>query len=105
MAWDVDYATDDTFLFACIANISDLGIFIKTREPHEVGTRLHLRFREPGGELFEMNGIVQWVNPVRPLSDNRNPGMGVTFVGLTREARRRLVELVKTIAYVKDSSN
>jgi type IV pilus assembly protein PilZ len=101
----VDYATEDTFLFACMTNISELGIFVQTRQPHEIGTRLRLRFREPAGELFELNGTVQWINPVRPLSDNRNPGMGVTFVGLTQQARLRIVELVKTIAFVRDSAN
>ena len=33
VTWSVDCETDDTFLYASIANISELGIFVMTREP------------------------------------------------------------------------
>jgi type IV pilus assembly protein PilZ len=87
--------------------VSELGIFVMTREPLEVGTQLMLRF-SPAGEpaaAFDLKGTVQWVNPVRVLSDNRNPGMGILFVDITPDDRERLVALVRTIAYVRDPSN
>jgi len=106
VAWDVDCETEDTFLYASITNVSELGIFVRTREPLEVGTKLMLRFEPPGAEAsFALEGTVQWVNPVRVLSDNRNPGMGILFVGITPEDRERLVAAVRTIAYVRDPSN
>jgi type IV pilus assembly protein PilZ len=106
VAWDVDCETEDTFLYASIRNVSELGIFVMTREPLEVGTRLMLRFAPPGAEdSFDLEGTVQWVNPVRVLSDNRNPGMGILFVNITPDDRERLVSAVRTIAYVRDSSN
>jgi type IV pilus assembly protein PilZ len=106
VALDVDCETEDTFLYASIRNISAMGIFVLTREPLEIGTRLQLRFAPPGvTEPFTVSGVVQWINPVRPLSENLNPGMGVLFVDLTPEAREKLVEAVHTIAYVHDSSN
>jgi uncharacterized protein (TIGR02266 family) len=106
VAWDVDCETEDTFLYASIRNVSELGIFVMTREPLEVGTRMMLRFSPPGAEdAFDLEGTVQWVNPVRVLSDNRNPGMGILFVDITAEDRERLVSAVRTIAYVRDSSN
>lgn len=106
VAWDVDCETEDTFLYASIRNVSELGIFVMTREPLEVGTQLMLRFSPPGGdESFDLEGTVQWVNPVRVLSDNRNPGMGILFVNITPDDRERLVSAVRTIAYVRDSSN
>ena len=106
VAWDVDCETQDTFLYASIRNISEMGIFVLTREPREIGTRLQLRFVKPGTDaLFTVSGVVQWINPVRPLSENLNPGMGVLFVDLTPEAREQLVDAVRTIAYVHDSSN
>jgi type IV pilus assembly protein PilZ len=104
--WSVDCEADDTFLYASITNISELGIFVKTREPLQVGTRLTLRFAPPNSiEPFVLSGQVQWVNPVRLLSENRNPGMGIRFVDLTPDDRERLVEVVHTIAYVNDASN
>jgi type IV pilus assembly protein PilZ len=65
-----------------------------------------LRFSPPSaGAPFDLKGAVQWINPVRPLSENRNPGMGILFVDITAEDRERLVETVRTIAYVRDPSN
>ena len=106
VSWEVDCETEDTFLYASIRNVSELGIFVLTREPLEVGTEVMLRFSPPGADApFDLKGAVQWINPVRALSDNRNPGMGILFVDITPEDRERLVEAVRTIAYVRDTSN
>lgn len=106
VTWSVDCETEDTFLYANITDISELGVFVRTQDPLEIGTRLTLRFAPPGStEEFVTKGQVQWVNPVRMLGHNPNPGMGVRFVELTGEARERLVELVRTIAYVRSNEN
>ncbi len=106
MTWSVDCETEDTFLYANITNISEMGIFVRTHEPLEVGTRLTLKFAPPGArDVFVAKGQVQWVNPVRMLADNPNPGMGIRFVDLTVEARERLIDLVHTIAYIRSSTN
>jgi type IV pilus assembly protein PilZ len=102
VTWSVDCMTDQTFLYASIRNISELGIFVATLDPLPVGTVLTLRFAPPGaGEPFVLPGRVQWVNCVKPLADNLNPGMGVRFLDLTIDARERLVEAIHTIAYVR----
>jgi type IV pilus assembly protein PilZ len=104
--WSVDCETEDTFLYASITNISELGIFVSTREPLQVGTRVTLRFLPPRAEeAFILIGQVQWVNPVRMLSENRNPGMGIRFIGLTPDDRERIVDAIHTIAYVRDAAN
>jgi type IV pilus assembly protein PilZ len=106
VAWSVDCQTGDTFLYASIQNVSELGIFVATREPLEVGTHVTLTFAPPGfADSFVLVGVVQWVNPVRLLSENRNPGMGIRFVDLRLEDRERLVETIRTIAYVRNLSN
>lgn len=106
VAWSVDCETEDTFLYASIRNISELGIFVATREPLAIGTRVTLRFAPPNaGETFVMFGVVQWINPVRLLSENRNPGMGIRFVDLTLDNRERLVDAIRTIAYLRETSN
>jgi len=102
--WAVDCIADDTFLYASIANISAMGIFVKTTDPLAVGTRLTLTFEPPGYEPFKLQGQVAWVNVLRPDGDNPNPGMGVRFVNLLPEERERLVEVIRTIAYVRDPS-
>ena len=62
--WAVDCVADDTFLYASIANISAMGIFVKTTDPLTVGTRLVLSFAPPGYEPFKLEGEVAWINPV-----------------------------------------
>lgn len=102
VTWSVDCRTEETFLYASIRNISELGIFVSTVDPLPVGTVLTLCFSPPGApEPFLLSGRVQWVNRVKPLAENLNPGMGVRFLDLTLEARERLVEAIHTIAYVR----
>lgn len=102
----VDCSTQETFLYASIRNISDMGIFVWTMDPLPIGTEITLRFAPPGSdEAFILRGRVQWVNAVKPLAENLNPGMGVRFLDLTIEARERLVDVIHTIAYVRDEAS
>ena len=98
----VDYGEQDNYLFAYITDISATGIFIKTNKPEDAGTHLNLRFKPADeGEELELEGEVIWVNPYRPgHPENLNPGMGVRFIGLSKEQRDRLDQLVKTFAYL-----
>lgn len=102
---EVDYGDAENFLFAYIRDISATGIFVRTNTPEDPGTRLNLRFTPPDGsaEPLELEGEVIWVNPYRPgKSDNLHPGMGIRFVDLEAEERHRLVEFVRTFAYLDD---
>jgi type IV pilus assembly protein PilZ len=67
-----------------------------------VGTRLRLTFAPPGTESFKLEGVVAWVNALRDDGDNLNPGMGIKFVDLKLDQRERLVEVIRTIAYLRD---
>jgi type IV pilus assembly protein PilZ len=102
--WAVDCVAEDTFLYASIANISAMGIFVKTTDPLAIDTRLVLSFAPPGYEPFKLEGVVAWINPLRDNGDNPNPGIGVRFVNLLPDDRERLVEVIRTIAYVRDPS-
>ncbi|WP_437303657.1 TIGR02266 family protein [Sorangium sp. So ce388] len=104
VTWLVDCETDDTFLYASITNISEMGIFVRTTQPLSIGTRLTLRFAPPGADgSYVLEGTVQWINEVRPLHDNPNPGMGIRFVDLTPDDRERIVDTIRTIAYIRDA--
>lgn len=98
----VDFSDGDNFLFAYIENISEMGIFIRTEDPLPVGTELSLRFGPNGDEPLELEGEVMWVNPLKPLGDNPNPGMGVKFRNLSPDQRERVVEVVRTVAYLQN---
>jgi type IV pilus assembly protein PilZ len=99
---EVDFASEDNFLFAYITDISETGIFVRTTAPEQPGTHLNLRFRpDDSGPQIEIEGEVIWVNPFRPgAPDNLHPGMGIRFVALDNELRDRLLELVRRFAYL-----
>lgn len=101
----VDYSSGDTFLFSYIQNISEMGIFIRSDNPLPIGTLLELRFAPDGQAPIEVLGEVTWINPYRPFGDNLNPGMGVHFRDLSAELRERIVELVRTVAYLREEEN
>jgi type IV pilus assembly protein PilZ len=82
-----------------------MGIFIETRTPLPKGTQLNLEFELPKGGRFKERGEVMWVNPFRPTGPNLNPGMGIRFLELSREARSKIVELVRKIAYLDDDAH
>jgi type IV pilus assembly protein PilZ len=120
VTWSVDCSTEDTFLYASIANISAIGIFVRTEAPLEPGTELTLRFSprststdvaptddvdaSPEQRELVLRGSVQWVNRVRPGGDNPNPGMGIRFLDLAPAERERLVEAVRSIAYLREEA-
>jgi type IV pilus assembly protein PilZ len=101
---EVDYRTEDTFLFAYITDISAMGIFIRTNTPEAPGTLLTLRFSPPLGPPIELDGEVIWINPYRPgdYDESRFPGMGVRFVNLDDTVRLQVLELVKTFAVLAE---
>jgi uncharacterized protein (TIGR02266 family) len=104
VTWMVDCETEDTFLYVSITNISDMGIFVRTTQPLSIGTRVTLRFAaQDASGSYVLQGAVQWVNEVRPLQDNPNPGMGIRFVDLTPADRERIVETIRTIAYLREA--
>ncbi len=106
VCWAVDCASEETFLYAYITNVSSLGLFVRTEHPLAVGTRVRLHFAKAGSCAFELAGEVAWINPHRPHGSNPNPGMGVRFLDLALDDRERLVEAIHTIAYVRpDESN
>jgi hypothetical protein len=56
-----------------------------------------------GADRFALEGVVAWVNPLRPGQvDNLHPGMGVRFVELRDADRRRLERLITRMAYLPE---
>ena len=104
VSMEVDYRCDKTFLFAYITDLSAMGIFIQTSDPHPPGTLLNLRFQPPGGAQVDVEGRGIWVNPPRK-HDSINPGMGVQFVDLTPAQREQIKVLVRTFAYLSDDED
>jgi uncharacterized protein (TIGR02266 family) len=97
---EVDYASEENYLFAYITDISATGIFVRTTTPESPGTQLNLRFASNDPPL-QIEGEVIWVNPYRPgTPDNLHPGMGIRFLSIDNELRDRLLELIRRFAYL-----
>ena len=79
-----------------------MGIFVRTTDPLRTGTRMRLTFAPPGAHGLSLEGMVAWGNPAKNDGDDLNPGMGIKFVNLQLDQRERLVEVIRTIAYLRD---
>jgi type IV pilus assembly protein PilZ len=95
---EVDWRSEGTFLFAPIGEArsgSPLGIFVRTDDPLPQGTRLQLHFAALAGAGFELLGEVVWTTRAPERT-----GMGVRLHSVGPRDQARLLELVRTIAYV-----
>ena len=72
-------------------DVSRGGIFIRTREPLPVGTRLKLDFQlVDTAPLFQGDGTVVWIREHDASRAGVTPGMGVRFDRLTPESQPTL---------------
>jgi uncharacterized protein (TIGR02266 family) len=72
-------------------DVSRGGIFIRTREPLPVGTRLKLDFQLVDTvPLFQGDGTVVWIREHDASRAGVTPGMGVRFDRLTTESQKTL---------------
>jgi len=76
--------TRDEFLRDYAVNVSTGGMFIRSRDPHPVGSNVYLQFKLSDGEkLIEGLAKVIHVNP----PSHPVPGMGVEFVNIDAESQ------------------
>jgi len=97
----VETGEGETFLFAYVASLEDLGVFVRSDHPLPIGTRIKLGFE---GSDIVLVGEVVWINPVKN-DDNPNPGMGIRLLSLDLDQRDHLVSLVRAIAYLDDPAD
>ncbi len=105
--FEVNYTSDETFLYAYITDISSLGIFVQTDSPLPIGSEIRLGFAPdtPGLEnttRLELEGEVMWNSQG---NDNSAPGMGVRFTDVGEKTRARLLAIVRRIAYLADQDD
>jgi uncharacterized protein (TIGR02266 family) len=81
----VEEQHDHGTYFQRAANLSAGGIFLEHTIPHPVGTRVRLAFKLPGDEQ-PIRVVGEIVNAV----EAEPPGMGLKFVDLPADVRRRL---------------
>lgn len=83
----VQYRVGTSIAAALTLNLSHGGLAVRTTSPLAAGTRMHVRFRLPGGTHdIEADGRVAW-------SDSR-VGMGVQFESVDATAQARIDNFV-----------
>ncbi len=96
---DVNYRHDETYLFSRTRDVSELGIFLVSKEVLPRGTRIDLEFRPPGvGDSIKLEGEVVWLEPG---GFDKEPGMGVRFINPSKEIREQMRTLIRTVAYLE----
>jgi hypothetical protein len=73
---DVDYSSEDNYLFSYLADEQSMGIFVRTLAPQPSGTHLILRFAATPGSPGVPVASLSDAAP-RPLSTDRIPRLAV----------------------------
>jgi Tfp pilus assembly protein PilZ len=73
-----EFESFDAFVTEYVSNVSRTGVFVRSRAPLEVGTKVNLKFTVLMDEIETVEGIGQ---VVRVETDP--PGMGVVFTELS----------------------
>ena len=89
-----EFASIDEFIAEYVTNISRSGVFIRSKAPLPVGTKVNLRFSVIMDELETIEGIGEVVR-VSHGEDGEPMGMGVVFTHLN-EASQTIVQNLLT---------
>lgn len=86
-----EFSIVDDFIAEYVTNISRSGVFIRSKTPLPVGTRVNLKFSVilDDFETIEGEGEV-----VRVVNEGDEKGMGVVFTKLTEHSRKLINALV-----------
>jgi hypothetical protein len=85
-----EFAPVEAYINEYVADISSTGVFIKSKDPLPVGTRVNLKFSLILDELHVVEAAGEVVrHGARPL------GMGVAFRGLSPESVKLIGRAVK----------
>ncbi len=93
-----EFESIDDFITEYVTNISRGGVFIRSKNPLPVGTKVNLRFSVilDDFETIEGEGEV-----VRNVNTPEKTGMGVAFTRLTAESKQLLDKLLERHASSK----
>jgi uncharacterized protein (TIGR02266 family) len=84
-----EFESVEQFITEYVTNISRSGVFIRSKDPLPVGTRVNLRFTVIMDEIETIEGVGEVVRV------SHNPaGMGVAFVELTSYSQRMIETLL-----------
>jgi uncharacterized protein (TIGR02266 family) len=86
---NLEFASVEAFINEYVANISHSGVFIRSKDPLPIGTRVALKFTVIMDELETIEGVGEVVR-----CTTRPSGMGVVFVELTDFSQDLIAKLI-----------
>src|SRR3984885_14034034 len=83
-----EFESYDAFIHEYVTNISRSGVFVKSKTPLPVGTKVNLRFTVIMDDIETIEGIGEVVRV-----DEDPPGMGVVFTELSSYSKELIGKL------------
>ena len=80
-----EFDSVEAFISEYVTNISEGGVFIRSRQPLPLGTRVNLRFTVLNEEIETIEGVGEVVH--LRAAGRPDSGMGVVFRELTPESQ------------------
>jgi uncharacterized protein (TIGR02266 family) len=96
--WDaerpVEFVQDTHFVAGLSQDLSGGGVFVATYRQVALGTKVHLGFELPNGQLVEARGVVRW----RREQDDGvgRPGLGIAFTEVSDSALAAIVDYCRS---------
>jgi hypothetical protein len=84
-----EFESFDAFIHEYVTNISRSGVFVKSKEPLDVGTKVNLKFTVIMDDIETIEGIGKVVRVERDP-----PGMGVVFTELSQYSKHLIERLL-----------
>ena len=84
-----EFESFDAFIHEYVTNISRSGVFVKSKQPLEIGTRVNLKFTVIMDDVEAIEGVGEVVRV-----EQDPPGMGLVFVELTQYSRHLIERLL-----------
>ncbi len=84
---EVDLSSDTNFFSGFSTDIASGGLFIATLTSLPIGTTVQVKFTLPDGTEVNTAGDVRWVRVFDERAPGVLPGMGIQFVGLSKQAQ------------------
>jgi Tfp pilus assembly protein PilZ len=84
-----EFESFDAFIHEYVTNISRSGVFVRSKKPLEIGTKVNLNFTVIMDDIETIEGVGE---VVRVESDP--PGMGVVFTELSRYSKAIIERLL-----------
>lgn len=95
-----EFESFDAFVSEYVSNISRSGVFIRSRSPLPVGTKVNLRFTVLMDDVEVIEGVGRVVRV-----DDEPPGMGLVFVELSHASQVVLDRLFASSGANPDGSS